>query len=89
MNEFEMESDPTYEQLMAKTRSFITEYDGYLYVKLPAEEYYDNTIWKVNKETKEVSYMMFTEYIIEISERAKFIEGPDWLKQKYEERDRA
>ena len=69
---------PTYEELMArKDILFISEYEDYLYVKLPPREYYDNCIWKVHKETHVVSYMMFTAYLA-IAEKASYIRGSLW-----------
>ena len=71
---------PTYDELMSREdASFIAEHGGYLYVKLPAREHYDNTIWKVDKSTHEVFYMMFTEYISTIDDKAHYIKKPDWM----------
>lgn len=82
-----MAKTPSYDELMARQDvDFISECDGYLYVSLPARQMFDNTIWKVNKRTKEVSYMMFTEYIITVSKRAKYIKAPDWETQTQDER---
>ena len=75
---------PTYEQIMAETPDFVTEHDGYLYFALPIREYYDNTIWKVSKETKEVSYMPYMEYIVEVEDKAKYVVKPQWLKEESE-----
>ena len=70
---------PTYEELMArKDVVFISEYEGYLYVALPARQYYDNCIWKVDKKTHEVYYMMFTEYLVNVDSKATYIVNPDW-----------
>ena len=70
--------NPTYDEVMSQKPVFISECDGYLYVLLPAREYYDNTIWKVDKKTHEVSYMMFTDYIINVSAHAAYVVKPDY-----------
>lgn len=78
-----MFKEPTYDELMARNDViFISEYGDYLYVALPAEEMFDNTIWQVDKRTKEVTYRMFTDYIINVSSRAKYIKAPEWETQE-------
>lgn len=71
---------PTYEELMARQdKVFVSEYEDFLYVKLPPREHYDNTIWKVNKRTHEVTYMMFTKYLVTIDEQATYLyAAPEW-----------
>ena len=70
---------PTYDELMSREDvQSISEHEGFLYVKLPPTEYYDNTIWRVNKETHEVSYMMFTDYLCNVYAHATYIVKPDW-----------
>ena len=68
---------PTYDELMRrKDTQFVSEHGGYLYVKLPPTEYYDNTIWRVDKQTHEVFYMMFTEYLYAgLAEQATYLTG--------------
>lgn len=58
----------------------VYEYDGFYYVLVKAREYYDNSIWKVNKKTGEVSYMMFTEFIINVERFATSVD-PNELKR--------
>lgn len=70
---------PTYDELMNwKDVEFIAELDGYLYVKLPAREMYDNTIWKVDKKTHKVTYMMYTEFFT-IEDSVSYVVPPSWL----------
>ena len=72
---------PTYDELMVRTDvHFISEYDGHLYVKLPPTEYYDDTIWKVDKKTHQVSYMAYTKYMCTVMDKAQYIKKPDWEK---------
>ncbi len=48
----------------------VSEHDGYYYIKLKPYCDYDNSIWKVDKQTGKASYMMFTEYICNIMDKA-------------------
>ena len=75
-----MDNDvPTYNELMNFDDAvFVSDYQGYIYVKLHANDTYDNTIWKVNKKTHEVVYMMYTDYF-EIMDRVTYIKKPDWM----------
>ena len=69
--------DPTYDELMAEKPVFVSECGNYLYIWPKAKQMYENTIWKVNKQTKEVAYMMFTEYIISVSKTATYVVPPE------------
>lgn len=67
----------SYEQLMAREDiDFISEYDGYLYVKLYPTEQFDNSIWKVDKTTHDVSYAMFTDYIANVYGKDHYLVKP-------------
>lgn len=52
----------------------VSEYGGYYYIKLKPYCDYDNSIWKVDKQTGKASYMMFTEYILNVMDKAKEID---------------
>ena len=71
-----MEKDngiPSYDELMTHPNpDFKAEYQGYLYVKLPPKEPYDNSTWKIDPKTHEVSFMLFTQFF-EIAGKAKYI----------------
>ena len=69
----------SYEQLMArKDIDFISECDGFLYVKLYPTEKFDDSIWKVDKATHEVTYMMFPDYVGYIHHRATYLKKPNY-----------
>lgn len=53
---------------------FISEYDGFYYVRMKPQENYDNGMYKVNKQTGEVSSLYFTEYLCTIMDKAKEID---------------
>ena len=70
---------PTYDELMSKKQEFVAECDGYLYVKLPAQQTNDNTVWRVDRKTHVVSYMMFTDFLCNIMAKATYVVKPAWL----------
>lgn len=53
----------TLDELLNCDIKFVSEYNGYYFIKLQPYCYYDNSIWRINKATGEVSYMMFTQYL--------------------------
>lgn len=61
-------------ELLSAEIIFVTEYEGFYYVMLKPYCEYDNTIWKVDKRTGKASYMMYTEYILTIMDKAKEID---------------
>ena len=71
---------PSYDEVMHEKPIFISEADGYLYVWLRHKDPNDNSIWKVNKQTHEVAYMAFPDYLCNVSERATYVVKPDWEK---------
>lgn len=50
-----------------------SEYDGYYYILVKRNYAYSNCIWKVDKKTGKASYMMYTEYILTVMDKAKEI----------------
>lgn len=70
----------TLDELLKEEVNAVYEYDGYFYVKLKPKCYYENAIWKVDKKTGKASYMMFTEFIINVLEFAKQID-PETLRR--------
>lgn len=73
----------TFEELVKEEISYMGEYSGYYYIKLKSDDFYDNSMWKVNKKTKEVSYMLFTQFF-EIADKAKVIDPVDFKKHFYQ-----
>lgn len=49
---------------------YAAEFDGYYYLKLKPETYCDNSMWKVDKNTGEATYIDYTAFIIDISKHA-------------------
>lgn len=62
------------DELLAADIVSISEYDGFYYVKTKPDCYYDNSIWKVNKQTRKATFMLFTEYIVNVMDKAKEID---------------
>lgn len=48
------------EQLLQYDIISVAEDDGYFYVRTKPDGAFDNTIWRVNKRTGKVSYMLLT-----------------------------
>ena len=73
---------PTYEELTAREdKVFVAEHEGFLYIALPAREYYDNAVWKVNKETHEVTPMLLAMYLGTIDPKATYIyTASEWVQ---------
>lgn len=70
----------TLDDLLKEEVNFVYELDGYYYVKLKPKCFYENAIWKVDKKTGEVSYMMFTDFIINVERFATPV-NPKTLKR--------
>lgn len=50
------------EELLEEEILHVYEYDGCYYIELKPDNYYDNSIWKVNIKTGKVSFMLLTEF---------------------------
>lgn len=44
------------------------------YFRVDSDDFYDNRIWIVNKSTKAVSYMSFTDWICDVMDNTAFME---------------
>ena len=67
----------TYEslgELLDAEITYASECDGFYYIKVKENYFYSNCIWKVDKSTGKASYMMFTEYILNVMDKAKEID---------------
>lgn len=60
-------------ELLSTEILFVTEYEGFYYIKLKPYCDCDNSIWKVDKQTGKASYMMYTEYL-RFADKAKEID---------------
>ena len=67
------------DELLAADIIFMSEYNGFYYIRVNSGDYYDNSVWTVNKRTGEVSFIGYTEYF-EIEDKAKEI-NPLTLKR--------
>ncbi len=63
----------TLEELLKENIAWISEYEGFYYVKL-VKEYEDDSVWKVDKKTGKASYMQFPLYLVTIQDKAKNID---------------
>ena len=70
----------SFDELLKSNVRRITECGNFYYVELEPTEFYDNSMWKVDKETGEVSFMYYTDYIIDIMDKAREI-NPLMLKR--------
>ena len=72
----------TVEEMLKQGIIFVIDYEGFYYVRVKPTAFYENAIWKVDKKTFEVSYMMFTDFIIDIDNKpgAKQVD-PEVLKR--------
>ncbi len=71
------------DELLNSKINFVTEYEGAYYFKLKPYCNLDNSIWKVNKTTGKVEYMMFTQYLCTgIAEKAKPITVEEILNER-------
>lgn len=64
----------TFDELLNAEIVSVSEYEGFYYIRLKPQEFYDNSMWKVDKKTKNVSLMYYTEYLLEINDKAKHID---------------
>lgn len=68
----------TLNDLLQEDIEWIVEHDGFYYVKLTKERA-DDTVWKVDKRTREASYMQYPMFLILVGDDGKHI-NPDTLK---------
>lgn len=61
------------DELLGADIVFVVEYDGFYYFRLEPEEHFDNTVWKVDKQTKEISCIHLVEYF-DIEDKATRID---------------
>lgn len=70
----------TLDALMKEKVNRVWEHNGYYYVELKPKQFYENAIWKVDKITGKASYMMFTEFLINVKRFATPVD-PNELKR--------
>ncbi len=73
----------TLDEVLNAEIKFVSEYDGFYYIKLKPDCYYDNGMLKVDKYTGSVSYIYFTQYLCTgIAEKAKPITVEEILNER-------
>lgn len=71
----------TLDELLHTNIIYASEYEGFYYIRVKPEYHYSNCIWKVDKKTGKSSYMMYTEYIITIMDKAREIDPASLRKE--------
>jgi len=71
----------TFEELLKQDISYITEDANSYYVKLTPTDNYDDSLWVINKQTMEVSYMSCIDYGLDIHESTTPV-NPDTLRKR-------
>lgn len=64
----------TFEDLLTSKLSLVAEYDGYYYMKPPLDSLYDEWIYKVNKNTKEISCIHCIDYMLDIEDKTTSVD---------------
>ncbi|MBR1703113.1 MAG: hypothetical protein IJ716_14395 [Lachnospiraceae bacterium] len=60
----------TIEELLNAGVTFAAEYNGAYYIQLKAEGYFDHGMYKVDKQTKKVSYFDMIDFMVDIKDKA-------------------
>lgn len=69
----------TFDELLDADIIEMTEYGENYYIRVKPQQFYDNTMWVVNKRTNEVSFILFTQYL-RIKDKATPV-NPDTLRK--------
>lgn len=74
---------PTINELIEKDIACVYEDEGYFYIRLVLAPgiNYDDSMWKIDKQTKEVSYLDYTAFMIDYQDEAIEI-NPSDLKER-------
>lgn len=56
----------TLEEILDEDIEYSVEDSNFYYLRPKVTVEYDNTLWRVDKKTKKVEYMDFTEYILDV-----------------------
>lgn len=70
----------TFDELLNADIMEMTEDVDNYYILTKPQQYYENNIWIVNKKTKEVSFMYYIQYVINIMEKVSPV-NPETLKR--------
>ena len=72
----------TFDDLLNEDISFVKETEDFYFIGLKSQGNYDNTIYKVNKKTKEVSWMVFIDFLLEYGEKYSELNVEEFLKRE-------
>lgn len=71
----------TLDELLQEEIILAAEDKDYYYIRLKPKQFYDNSMWKVDKQTGKVSYMMYPQYIVRVEDNAVEI-NPETLRKR-------
>lgn len=63
----------TLDELLSSDVGDVFENEEAYFVLLSPEMHYDNSMWKIDKRTNSVSYMEFTQYILEEADESEVL----------------
>ena len=75
-----MEIYESVDDLLQKDITEIWDYDGEYYVSVRSDSFYDGRIWIVDKDTKQVSKGYYTDFIVDIMDKATPVD-PEILRR--------
>ena len=64
----------SFAELMKNAILYAAEDESYFYVKVKEDYDLSNAMWKVDKKTKKVSYIDYTDFIVNIEDGTKEID---------------
>lgn len=70
----------TLNELLAKPIRMVTEDAGHYYVKLDSDDNYDDSLWVVDKNTKQVTYTGCIDYMFSIHDSTASVELNDFIQ---------
>lgn len=60
----------SFKELLNSDIAFMTELGDDIFIKVKSDDPYDNVIWKYNKKTERIGWMLYTTYILTVSDQA-------------------
>ncbi len=60
----------TFDELLNADVLFITEDEKNYYIRVKPERFFDNCVWVVDKDTKKVSFIYYTDYLVDVIDHA-------------------
>ena len=72
----------TLDELISAGIVFMAEDEKDYYIRTKIEDYYDNGMYRVNKATEKLSFLLFTEFISEYSDKTTPVNIEEFIKQR-------